>query len=211
MTKDEYNQRKAELIKTYGEPTSPHDEPNQARLELNKLLIEHRRSNLVKKEDKPIVQNELNVLAESIPKDKQKELRSTPALPVYLVDEDLRQFTDEQRKILLCYFEDINQPDQLIANRVGCSVQLVTRTKRLPAVSALNDRATSYLLKAENAMMIRKLQLAGDTKIIVELGKKFGNLEKDSLDITQKIKPIEDPAMIKMLKELGDKLIDGKE
>lgn len=202
MTKEEKQKKRAEIIRLHGEPNSTYDEPNESRRLINALDHEYRMSRLAEARAK---KSELNKLADDIPEEKKRELRSTPALPVFLVEDDLKPFDPEERKILLCYFEDMNQDDKSIADKIGVSHQRVTKVKRLPAVGQLRNRAYDYILKAENAMMIRKLQLQGDTKIVVELGKKYGNLEKDNLEITNRIKPIEDPELIRMLKEIADR------
>jgi hypothetical protein len=220
MTKEEYEQQKKEILDKFGPPESDMGDPmNESARRLKALHNQLKVSQLAKQraearanKSKADAPNEtLKEISESMPRDtKQKYLRLYPIPPVYIAENDLIAFTDIERDVLIAHFEDLSLTHKELSNKFGIKYQTVTALLSSPAYKVLYTKVFDKILPIESLIAIRQAIKQGDSKIILEVARHYQLLQNETLDINNKVKPIEDSATAKMLKEMGDKLIDGE-
>lgn len=133
-----------------------------------------------------------------------KLAKTLPAPPIYLEQHDLKGFTDLEKAIVEAHFENRNLNQQDLAKQFNVARQTITALFHSPKFNVLRIKYYDLELPAELRLAIAKLVKAGNEKTILRLAEHYGIIKAEKTDINIVSKPIEDPEMLKVLKELGD-------
>lgn len=123
---------------------------------------------------------------------------------------DLLAFDEKEKDIIVTYFENQSLTPHQLSNQFGMSRQKVMALLNSPAFKIIYSKVYDRLLPIESLMAIRAKMKEGDSKVILEVARNYGLIKNEGLDITNRVKAIEDPEAIQMLKELGNRMSEGK-
>lgn len=215
MTKDQYELLKAEIINKYGVPVRDTFSPelnNESANKLNALKGEYlnscRAASLDAKRILRAKNESLKEIAADIkPRgvDDPDYIRRKPD-PCYVMSSDLLAFDEKEKDIIVTYFENQSLTPHQLSNQFGMSRQKVMALLNSPAFKVIYSKVYDRLLPIESLMAIRAKMKDGDSKVILEVARNYGLIKNEGLDITNRVKPIEDPEAIKLLKELGNRM-----
>lgn len=220
MNKEEYNLQKEKIIQTFGQPNEDTFNPNESRIKLGKLKAEYLVScrNQQKKDAKKAGQKqetELQDLPEVKAYVKENEKKASILIGnLEINDNDLLPFNQLERDVIRIKFDNWNLTHKQIANKCSdlsrtVTRQQVTATLDSPAFKILQQRYFDKLLPLEVNLALLAAVRQGDTKIVTRLAEQYNIMKPEKMEIDLN-KPIEDAEALKMLRELGDKLIDDK-
>lgn len=213
MTKDQFELRKQEIINLLGKPEyDMKDAVNESARQLVALRTEYRLGLMAEgrqkakekgQKQKPETLQEINA---EVPSEKLKEY-STQLLPSVLIeDKDLVMFSDLEKEILRARYDNWNMDTKKLADRFGMSRQKVAALLNSIAVQILDAKVWKQIVPFEVRKSLMSCLRAHDVKVTLRLAEHEKIIENEKLDLTVRDKAITDPAAIKMLKELGDRL-----
>lgn len=211
MTKDQLTLRTQEIINTHGKPTWDMSQPvNESARLLVQLRTEYRMEALANKKQAAKAKgqdqkadgiDEIAQLADKEnPKYKQAHIGA-----IGLDESDLKLFTPKEQEILIFYFDNPEESIKNIAKRFGWNYQKMTSFLRSQAVVQLEDRTFTKAIRSRNWKALARAQAAGDSRVIQRLGEHFKQISSEKLELNVVNKPIEDPEVVRVLRELGDK------
>ena len=216
MTKSEYEEQRKKIIETFGKPVFDMAEPqNESAKRCNALLSEYRQGVLSAKR----VQNRekgmkvkpetVREIAENITSEQKNRYSSIPIPEINLSDNDLIAFTDDERDVIIQHFNNMNLTHLQLSAKCKLNRQQITALLHSPAYRVLESKVFDKLMPTETRLSLLRCVRGNDSKITQRLAEhyKILNPEKVEIDLN---KPIDDPKALKLLKELGDKLIDGE-
>jgi len=205
----EYNETELAIIQKFGEPSwdigqQPLNE-SATRISKSRTLLaalnlsKKSRNNLGNSKSLNIVNGEIVRMSAHIP---DPDLKT----------EDLIAFTDDEVRIIRLYFNNVNQPFKEMADSLGIPYQRVTALLHSDAVKRLYNKVFKSLLALEALVTLRDQLHKGDSKTALEILRDAGVLKSSELNVNVKdSQPIQDPETTKLLKQLGDSLINRKE
>lgn len=206
MTKAEYHELKAKIVTEYGEAEWDMGQPvNESARRLNELATTYRVGAITEAAKK---RKELRELADSA--EQVKSEKSYKSLGACLDKQDLAPFTTKECGVLESFFENPNQTDKELGHKHGVTYQFVVALKKSLAFKMLYNKVLDRLLPIEAGFALRKAINSGDSQIIRRVAEHYGLLKAEQTDLTIKPKEINDPEVMKMLRELGDNWAENK-
>jgi predicted DNA-binding protein (UPF0251 family) len=133
-----------------------------------------------------------------------KDAISIPALDIN--NDLLLTFTQTEKDIVVCYFEDLSQSHKQIATKLGIAYQTVTALLQSKRFQILYAKVFDSILPIEALNAIRIAMRRGDTKVTLEVARSYGLIKPETIDVNTNSKPVEDTQAISLLKTLGDSL-----
>lgn len=210
MNRAEYDELKLKILKDFGDPNPTYDEPNESRRRLNKLKSDYLVScrEIKRKEEKQALIASGKI--EDLPELKPYIKNPITIGVIELNEKDLAAFTDQEREIIRQHFQDFNLSHHQLSHRVPKTHrQTVTALLDSPAYKILESRVFDRLMPSEVKIALLAATRDGDSKIIQRLAEHYRILQPEKMEIELN-KPIEDPLAIKMLKDIGDKIIQDE-
>lgn len=200
MTDQEYQDKKAEIIQKYGEPEyDMHQPQNESARLLSQLKFE--KANAARGA-KPPVRRDARAKSEA---ELSLELYIQSLPDPDINDTDLINFTDVEKRIIKETFSNLLRPHKEVATACSTTYQKVTAFIKTTPYLVLRNKAFNNVLELETLLTLRSLLQKGDTKIALELGRKYGFINKEAVDVNiNKSTPIEDVDAINLLKKIGD-------
>ncbi len=202
MTKEEYEIEKAKIIATLGEPVRDFDYKNESARLIDEL--KKQRQETGKQEKKGLKE----FIAE-VPKERLAKAAAKALPPMYIADHDLKGFTDLEAAVIVAHYADRSLNNEELARQCNTKRQTVTALFHSQAFKVL--RAKYFDIEMPPAAQNAALHLVhdNDQKTTLRMMEHYGLIKAEKQDINITSKPIEDPAAMKMLRELGDKLAGG--
>ena len=200
MDKLEYLKLKHDVINRFGKPEYDLGEPiNESAKELKKLYKAYKSDEMVKRNA-----DKKQALDEKEQKQVVKQYRLTQAVPIDLSENDLQAFTPKEREIIIDYFHNTNlTPTELV--RSGFSVQKIVALMRSGPFTVLAARVFEYLMPIEVRNAALKAVREGDKRLIERFAEQTGVLKNQEINMNIN-KPLEDPELLKKLKDIGDSI-----
>lgn len=202
MNKTEYLQLKEAIITRLGKPEFEMGDPvNECARELKKLQREFR-----SQQQKEVHAKKKALLEDDEQHNIVREYQSRLAVPIDLSDTDLELFKDYERPIVRAFYQNTNQTaSELAAKFKDVSYQKIVALMRSGPFQVLYDKIYSYLMpmKVRNALL--KAVDEGNARLVERLAEQTGALKNQEMTLNVN-KPLEDPALTRKLKELGDGL-----
>ncbi len=202
MTKTEYLQLRESIETRLGKPEFEMGDPvNESAREIKKLLSEYR-----SQQQKEVHKKKKELLDDDEAHNIVRQYQSRLAVPIDISDTDLELFKDYERPVVRAFFENTNQTASELANRSkDVSYQKIVALMRSGPFQVLYDKLYSYLMpmKVRNALL--KAVDDGNSRLVERLAEQTGALKNQEITMNLN-KPLEDPALTKRLKELGDQI-----
>lgn len=215
LTKEDKDKAIAEVIKKYGQPVFEMSEPKN---ECAKLVLELNtqyrleRVAAARAEKKANGQkqaaNTLNEIAQGI--ERGKYVDSIPG-PMFLQEEDLLGFTEEQRTIVKAKFENWERTNKQLAIQYQTHTQTITALFNTQRFKMLYMKVIDRVLPFDAMQSLRRAMRSDDSKVTLRIAEHYGLIKSEKIDVNMSNKPIEDPKAIEMLKQLGDRLAEEKD
>lgn len=197
MNKSEYELAKQEIITRLGQPEFDMSEPvNDSAKEIKELRSRYRsgimtgrkRLSLTPKEEKEVVE----------------EAKYTKAVPIHLNEDDLIVFKPAERILLMSYFENTDlSPKDLSRMYPEFSISKIVALLHSGYFKRLAGKMFEQTLPVKLQWALLKLVEAKNPKIVERMSEHFGLLKSQETTLNVN-KPIDDPATVAKLKQIGD-------
>jgi|ERR1051326_3149567 hypothetical protein len=203
MTKEEYNQKKQEIIDRLGQPEWDNFEAvNDSAKELAKLKGLYRSSLASDRRQKD---NEVRLSQPEV-EAVESEARPLRAVPIDLTESDLIGFDDVEKDVILSYFNNTNLlPRDLNKLHPKLSTQKIAALLRSGPFAVLASKVWHHIAPVKVQWALLKLIEAKNPKIVERMAENFGQLKPTETNMNiNKPLDVSDPELLKKLKELGD-------
>lgn len=210
MTKEEYTEGKKRIVETFGVPEyDNHAAVNESAKRCTKLLTEYRLSCRAKqlKEDKETDIRQKAELSELATQDVKRKYSVFDIPEICINENDLAPFDDVEIDVITNHFENMSLAHKQLAIKSNVSRQVVTALLSSPAYRLLEAKVFDKLMPTETRMALLRAVRGLDSKITQRMAEHYKILNPEKLEVDLN-KPIDDPEALKLLKEIGDKLVD---
>ena len=216
MNKEQYEQIKKDIIAEYGTPTYDMRDPvnesakriTAARSQYLSDAMAIGRANKYRPKEEQQKDNSIQGILKDVPKERIKATWNIDLPEMCIDDKYLLAFDDTEKKILHTHFNQPNLKNKDIGIKFNVSAQLVTSLLNDTRTKILEARLFESLAPWRTRLALLRLVESNDSRVVVRLAEHFKVIESESKDINLITKPIQDTEAEKMLKEIGDKLIE---